>query len=315
MLDRIFSRTGPEMPPDVVVEETPPRPPVIDEPTDKFFVLPSPPPPRFAARAVIVYEQTQRRPWRLWAFTAVLVALTIGVVLGQAEAFQPVSRGQTAQAAVVPSVATPFAVSPTPVATVTAPLGKVRARLIEVTGVANVLRVTSANLGNDLYRVTPLDNSATPRTADTKTGTHLDLVRTGAPGTVGAEIRLNAKVAWTVRLTGTSSDREIDMRAGGLAALDVTGTTARVALQLPQPQATVRIKLSAPVSELIVRSVKTAPVRLRLGSGADLAVVGGKSHRKVKRNTTLTEPAWKTAKTRYDVATTAPVGTASVLNP
>jgi hypothetical protein len=90
MLDRLLSRTGPESPPDLEVP-----PPVIDEPTQKLkVVLPSIPQP-VAARAVIVYEQAPRRPWRLWGFTAVLVALTIGVVLGQAEAFQPVSRGAT----------------------------------------------------------------------------------------------------------------------------------------------------------------------------------------------------------------------------
>src|SRR5262245_5371451 len=96
MLDRFHSRTGPEVPPDLVVP-----PPVIDEPTQKMHIIVAPP-PKVAARAVLVYDQAPRKPWRLWAFTAVLVALTIGVVLGQAQAFQPVYRGSTAQAAVVP---------------------------------------------------------------------------------------------------------------------------------------------------------------------------------------------------------------------
>jgi hypothetical protein len=136
----LLSRSGPEMPPDVVppssspwlaprspspgprpspaaypspaalpspaAPSSPPADPasvrgVADEPTELLAVIApppgaaarvSPPPPRIAARAVIVYEPEPRRSWGLWIFTGLLVALTVGVVLGQAVAPQPVSR-------------------------------------------------------------------------------------------------------------------------------------------------------------------------------------------------------------------------------
>src|SRR3954451_5355113 len=140
MLDRLLSRTGPEAPPDLEVP-----PPVIDEPTQKLKVILPSVPQRVAARAVIVYQQTPRRPWRLWGFTAVLVALTIGVVLGQAEAFQPAYRGASAQAAVVPpDLPAPVA----PAAPVTAPLGAAKALVLEVTGEASAVHIASADLGD-----------------------------------------------------------------------------------------------------------------------------------------------------------------------
>jgi len=294
MLDRLLSRTGPEAPPDL---EVPPA--VIDEPTQKLKVILPSIPQRVAARAVIVYEQTPRRPWRLWAFTAVLVALTIGVVLGQAEAFQPASRGATAQAAVVP-LDVPTSVAPA--APMTAPLGTAKALVFEVTGEASSVHIVSADLGDRLYSIVPIGVSVPPRITDSPRGPRLTLTRTGA------EVRLSAKVSWTVRVAATSSDQTIDMRAGGLAAIELTGASARAELTLPRPKATGKVTVSAPVGALKLSTVGVVPVRLRLAGGAQTAVLDGKTHQKVKPRTTLTPVGWKTAEIRYDVNAPAAIG-------
>jgi hypothetical protein len=293
MLDRLLSRTGPEAPPDLVV------PPVIDEPTQKLKVILPSVPQRVAARAVLVYEQTPRRPWRLWAFTAVLVALTIGVVLGQAEAFQPVSRGSAAQAAVVPTdVPAPVA----PAVPVTAPLGAAKALVFEVTGEASAVHVASADLGGLLYSIVPIGVSGAPRVTDSPRGPRLALARTGV------EVRLSAKVSWTVRLAAASADQTVDMRAGGMAAIELTGASARTELTLPRPRATGKVTVSAPQRALKLSTVGVVPVRLRLDGGAQSAVVDGKTHRQVKLRTTLTAAGWQTAKLRYDVSAPAALG-------
>jgi hypothetical protein len=294
MLDRLLSRTGPEAPPDLEVP-----PPVIDEPTQKLKVILPSIPQRVVARAVIVYEQTPRRPWRLWAFTAVLVALTVGVVLGQAEAFQPVSRGGTAQAATVPS---DVPTSVAPVAPMTAPLGVAKALVFEVAGDASAVHIASADLGDQLYRIVPIGVSVAPRITDSPRGPRLVLARTGV------EVRLSAKVSWTVRLAATSSDQTVDMRAGGLAAIELTGASARTELTLPRPRGTTKVTVSAAVGALRMSTVGAVPVRLRLAGGAQTAVVDGKTHQKVKPRTTLTPAGWKTARIRYDVSAAAALG-------
>lgn len=302
MPDKLHSRSGPEVPPDAAAS-----PPVIDEPTQKMHIIVAPP-TRVSARAVLVYEQSPRKPWRLWAFTAVLVALTIGVVLGQAEAFQPVYRGSTAQAAVVPSVPSvpaPSVAAPVPAGPVTVPLGTAKALVLEVSGQASVLHIATADLGPQLYSIVSTDPTVAPRVTDTPRGPRLELDRTGA------EVRLSTRVAWTVRLTAAASDQDVDMTAGGLAGIELAGTTARASLRLPAPRGTVKVAVTGTISEL--RLVSTAPVRLTLGGGADVAVTATKTQRKVKPGTILTPGGWKNSQRRYDVTTAARVGSVSVV--
>lgn len=324
----LLSRTGPEVPPDVANAPigAPPFRYFGDEPTQTLPIVvaavsPAPPSrtrpaPGVAARAVIVYEPRPTRPWRLWAFTAMLVALTIGVALGQTAAYQPASRSaSSAQAGVVPSYAASPAVVPSPSGQaspvagqqVTAPLGSAKTRLLEVVGASTVLHIRSANLGDVLFSIATVDSSAAPRLVDTVRGPRLELLRTGVAGTVGAEIRLNAKVSWTIRLTGGSTEQDIDMRLGGLARVELAGGASRAVLQLPEPKGTVPLSVTGAVGELSVRAETGIPVRLRLGTGADVATIDGTTYRTVKPGTVLTSTRWKSAKSRYDVATSADV--------
>src|SRR4051812_3607997 len=247
----LLSRTGPEVPPDVadaLLGAQPRR--CLEEPTEILPVIAAaaaprrrPPVAAVAARAVIVYESPPPRPWRLWAFTALLVALTAGVVLGQAVASEPSSRpAADARAAVVPSSGVPVAPQ-----RVTAPLGAARTRLLEVTGAPAVLRIRSAHLGDVLLSVAAMDAGAAPRLADTARGPRLDLVPTGAAGTAGADVELNAAVSWTIRFTAGSAEQDIDMRAGGLAGVDFAGGAGHAVLHLPEPRGTTRLSIGGTV--------------------------------------------------------------------
>ena len=281
----------------------PPAHPAASEPTEALPIVPSTrPSPVVVARAVIVYQERPRRPWALWVFTVALVALTVGVVLGQTAAFEPVYRPKLdAQAAAVPS---PSASDPsvrTVPQRVTAPLGSVRKRVLEVVGASTVLRVRSGDLGESLLDVTTADAGTVPNLTESKQGMRLDLVRNGDAGTADVEIQLNAEVAWTLRLLGTSSEQDIDLRAGGVAGVEVAGGIARLVLQLPEPRGTARVSVAGPLGELSVRAEKGTPVRLRLGGGADSVVVDGKKRSKVKAGAKLTSAGWSGAANRYDV--------------
>jgi hypothetical protein len=293
----------------------------MSEPTQ---LLPVVDPPRrlspmVVARAVIVYQERPRRPWRLWVFTVALVALTIGVVLGQTAAFEPVYRpALDTQAVAVPSAAVPSGPagpSPGPLGVqgpaaanrVTAPLGDVRARTLEVVGAPPVLRVRTADLGEALFDIATTDPGVVPNLTDSKRGTRLEVVRTGAAGAAEVVIQLNAKVAWTLRLRGGSAEQDIDLRAGGVAGMEVAGGTARVVVRLPKPKGTVPVKVTGPVGELVVGTTAGTPVRFRLGGGAETAVVDGKTRRKLKAGAKLTSAGWSGAGKRYDVVASGPI--------
>ncbi len=302
------------------LEFPPASPPAaVGEPTQSLPVIEATrvrlPPPQVVARAVIVYQERPRRPWRLWVFTAVLVALTIGVILGQTVAFEPNYRPTTANAetAFAPPPVVPSAVpSPPAVQRVSAPLGSVRTRLLEVTGASTVLRIRSADLGDRLFDIAPVDGSAVPKVSDTKQGSRLELVPTGVPGTVGAEIQLNAKVAWKLKLAGGAAEQTVDLQAGGAAGLELAGGSARVVLALPAPKGTVPLALKGPIGDLAIRTAAANPVRLRLGAGAGSAVLDGNTHRQVKAGTTLTSAGWRAAKNRYDLTSSGTVASVQV---
>ena len=288
----------------------------VTEPTRVLpLVTPPPvrmPPPLVVARAVIVYQDRPRRPWRLWMFSVAVVALTVGVVLGQTAAFEPVYRPAGARAAALPVEAVPSPSTlgrPWPDAghRVTAPLGKIRKHRLEVTGASAVLRVRTVELGGTLTDIAALDPSAVPRLTTDRGGSRLDLAATGVAGTAGAEIQLNAKVAWTLVLAGGSAEQIIDLRAGRTAGLTVTGGTAQLVLHLPEPAGTVPVSITGPVGELVLRTPAGTAVRLRLRGGAPAATFAGEPARPVGAGGTLRSPGWSAAEDRYDVVAADPV--------
>jgi hypothetical protein len=300
----------------------------VTEPTQSLPVVPAPrmPPPMVVARAVIVYQERPRPPWKLWVFTVAIVALTLGVVLGQTAAFEPVYRPAGAQIEAVPAGAGPSGSGPpgavpSPSALdqpwpdaahrVTAPLGSVRKRRLEVVGAATVVRVHSSDLGATLLDIATTDRGAVPSLTENERGSRLELVPSGEVGTVGAEIQLHAKVSWTLKLTGGSSEQVVDMGAGGVAGIEVAGGTTRLVLQLPAAKGTVPISVAGPIGELVVRTPAGTPVRLRLRGGAKTAIVEGKAPRKVKAGAVLTPAGWSGAENRYDLTAADPVASVS----
>ena len=286
----------------------------VTEPTQVLPHVPAPrserPSPMVVARAVIVYQERPRRPWALWVFTVALVALTVGVVLGQTAAFEPVYRpAGGAQAVAAPTDVVSSAPSPSPLGQagagapprLTAPLGAVRSRVLEVVGSSTVLRVRSADLGEALLDIASTDSGTVPSLTDSERGSRVELVRAGDAGPANVEIKLNAKVSWTLRLLGSSSEQTIDMRTGRVAGVEVAGGTARVVVHLPKPKGTVPLSVTGPMGELAVRTKAGTPVRVRLGGGSDKVVVDGKTRRRLKAGAEVTSAGWAAAKNRYDV--------------
>jgi hypothetical protein len=339
----LLSRSGPEVPPDMTDSPNDPPPQsneaspsnepspstvgdepspadIGNEPTELLPVI-EPAPPKVVARAVLVYEPEPRQSRWLLVFTGVLVALTVGVVLGQAVAYKPVSRPAAAtQVGSAPSYGTPPEASPGPSnqavpavgPPLTAPLGSAKTRLIEVTGASALLQIRSADLGEMLFSVAAIDGATMPSVVDTPSGPRLSLPDAAAASAGRTEVQLNSKVRWTIRLTGRSTAQEIDMSAGGLARIELIGGASRAVLQLPRPAGAVPLRVTGAVSDLHIRAGKGDPVRLRLGKGADTATLDGTTERNVKSGAALTSPGWRSAKNRYDVSASVRVGSVLV---
>jgi hypothetical protein len=310
------------VPPDVADSSLnlPPASNVGNEPTELLPVIhPAAPtvPPKVVARAVIVYEPEPRQSRGLLVFTGVLLALTVGVVLGQAVAYQPVSRPvRTTPTGPVPSYGTPPEALPGPsgqafpvvAPPVTAPLGPAKTRLIEVTGGSALLRIRSTDLGPLLFRVAAMDRSTMPSVVDTPRGPRVSLAQSGTGADAGrTEVLLSSKVRWTIRLAGAFTTQEIDMSADGLARIELAGHASHTVLELPRPTGAVALLVTGAVSELRIRAGTGSPVRLRLGKGADAATIDGTRHRNVKSGTALVSPGWRSARNRYDISTSARV--------
>jgi hypothetical protein len=306
------SSTGPEAPPSWFG--------AVNEPTQQLPRV-RPKPPKVLGRAVptrtvVVAEPEPRRRWGLPVFAAVLVALTIGVILGQTAAYQD-STVYASQRIVptpaeystppqTPPVPTPSAQSlPAVGERVSAPLGKDRELRFDITGTATLITIRSVDLGDRLYDIATLDGSAVPKIVKKDTGPRLTIARTGATGRLGAEVQLNSRVRWTLRLIGGAAEQEVDMRAGGLAGVELIGGASRTVLRLAEPKGTVRMTATGGISQLDVYPTGKTPVRVRLTKGATDAVVDGKARHKVKPDTVLDSEGWKSAKNRYDITTKA----------
>lgn len=250
----------------------------------------------------------------LLIFTGFIVSLTVGVILGQTVAYddssvyaaartEPVAAGYRTPESSGPL---PGALAPTRGARATMALRGAHDRVFEVAGDAALLVVRSVDLGDRLLDVTTLDGSAVPKLANRDSGPRLELVQTGAPGRVGADIQLSSRVRWTLRLTGRTAEQDVDMSGGRVSGIALTGGATRVVLRLPAPRGTTPVTLTGGGGEVDVQA--GVPVRVRLGKGADGTVIDGKARRAVRAGTTVSSAGWTDTPNRYLITTRAPVG-------
>jgi len=262
-----------------------------------------------SAEPTVVYVHKKHG---LLIFTAIMVALTVGVVLGQTTAYQQGSVYASPRAETTYSTP-PTAPPPSPGTSLSAALGTTRDATFEVGGGAEVISVHSADLGARLYTVTTFDGSARPQmsggtrpahaaAADPSTYT-LNLIHTGSTGRIGADVQLSSRVRWSLRLDGGTAEQDIDMTGGRLRGVDLAGGAGRVMLRLPAPTGTVAITLGGGANEFDVQAA--APIRIHLSKGAADSAVGQATRHTAKPGAVLTAGAWADARDRYDITASA----------
>ncbi len=90
-----------------------------------------------------------------------------------------------------------------------------------------------------------------------------------------ADITLNAGVPWTIELRGAVSRLAGDLANVELAGLEATGGVSKVDLNLPQPRASVPIRISGGANDLALHRPAGAALRLRVRGGANKVTVDG----------------------------------------
>jgi hypothetical protein len=161
-------------------------------------------------------------------------------------------------------------------------------------------RVTlrAADLGDTLYRVTTPETGAAMPRADEQDGR----VRLRLDGDAeSVDITLNAAVRWDLRIAGGAELSTIDLSAGRVGGVDLTGGASRIALTLPRPDGTLSVRMSGGVSLFDVRTTERTPVRVRVGQGAGQVTLDGQRHAGVSAGRTFTPASWAAAVDRVDV--------------
>jgi len=170
-----------------------------------------------------------------------------------------------------------------------------------IDGAKNVT-LRAADLGDSLYRITtPEGSNVTPR-ADEQDGR----IRLRLDGDVESlDVTLNAAVLWDLRVAGGAELSTIDLSAGRVGGVDLTGGASRINLTLPKPDGTLSVRMSGGVSLFDVRTTGQVPVRVRVGSGAGQVTLDGLLHSGVAAGQTFTPDRWGETVDRVDVDASA----------
>jgi len=187
---------------------------------------------------------------------------------------------------------------------VTAPLGDRRDGTLDIVGGVGSLVVRSADLDEDLVRVSTPDGSGqVPRVDDRDGVTAVSLVdaEDGHGGKAPLEIVLNQGATWRVRVSGGADSARLDFRTGPVSEVDLASGISTVEIWLPAPRGTGVIRETGGTSLLAVHAPTAAPVSVTVSGGAGSVVIDGAAHNGIGAPTTYAPDGWSTATDRYDV--------------
>lgn len=197
--------------------------------------------------------------------------------------------------------------------TITASLDGRTAATFELVAATTKVTVKAQDLGDDLYRITTVDDTAPSAVVSAdRVQLHLNEDGTNADGQV--QVLLSSKVRWALRFVGGADEQIVDLSGGRVSALEVLGGSRRLQVVLPTPTGTVPISVTGSVEDFSITAPKNSPVRVKVDSGANTVAAGQRTLRNVRPGSTLTPTDWNTPN-RYDVDAAARLTLLSVTVP
>ena len=169
--------------------------------------------------------------------------------------------------------------------TAVAARGDLREATFVLVNGADVVRVRSADLGDDLYRVsTPAQAKVRPAVTVADGSVLAGLAASDGAGPALVEVALNESVRWRVRLGGGAQEETLDLRTGLLDEVEFAAGTSRAEVTVPPARGTTRVSMTGGASRLLVHLTGDAPVRVRAGGGAARVTVDGEQVRRGRRH-------------------------------
>jgi hypothetical protein len=188
-----------------------------------------------------------------------------------------------------------------------------RSAIFKLVNGASIVRVSVADLGGDLFRMSTPDDANVAPAVDVDGATVVAGLRgTGLAGPAIVAVVLSDDLRWDVRLAGGATDEAVDLTGGAGGNVDFTAGTSRAEVSLSAVRGTQRVTMSGGAGQFVVRLGGTAPVRVAATAGAGAVTVDGDVRSGVAGGTMWTQDGWDSATTRYDIDATAGVSTLTV---
>lgn len=185
---------------------------------------------------------------------------------------------------------------------VTGPRDGVTASTFSLVDGADAVVVRTADVGDDLYRIsTPQDSRVRPQVTVDGGVVHLHLTHRDGPGPADVDVLLSRAVRWRVEARAGTGSFTADLRGGAVAGVDVLAGSGRVDLALPPPHGTVPVRMVGGTSSWTVTRPADVPVRATASAGAGSIAVDDVSRVGVAAGTVLASPGWQAAADRYDL--------------
>ena len=184
--------------------------------------------------------------------------------------------------------------------TAAAPLGDTTKATVDITGGLTSLTVRTADLGNDLYRIsTPGDSDQRP-SVSTSDGP-LIAAQTSGSGPGKLEVLLSSRVTWRVQLSGGATEAKLDLRGAPVAGVALASGVSTVELWLPEPRGLVEVSETGGTNGLVLHVIARVPVKVTVDGGAGTATIDGEKSTGVPAGATFAPEGWETVTDRYDI--------------
>jgi hypothetical protein len=207
----------------------------------------------------------------------------------------------------------PATARPSPAAdrhSISAPVNGRRTGTFELVSNATAVNLRAAALGGDLYRIsTPAAGTAVPRVSTGDAGIRLFLEHTTKGADTTVDVVLNSRVRWNLLITGGVRDSVLNLSGTAVGRVDLNGGTTRTDLTLPDPDGTMRVRMTGGANRLRVFTAGLVPARVRIRQGAGKVVFDGHTDNGVARGSVFASPGFAGSTDRIDVDAVAGAGT------